>query len=569
MDHGQYESVVKFLDILKDSEGDRKAMQDAVAIFASDIHLAQLQEYTIHESSEELENERSTAVNLYSRYDTKLLNSPDFKEEIPLDNGSGTAVFSYWIEEEGKADGRLDEESINVMRMLSRIINLNIGRYIRLVLEKDAQTHDMASGVYNATGYIAEGQKLIDAGKADQYTAVYLNVSKFKLINQMYGHGIGNIALTEIARNLSMILAELGQSQLVGRLGGDNFVALMKDHVFDEFLEKINDMIVHVAESGRELDIPITFFVGVYKLTAGDQDMSIVMENSSVAYSMARHKEQTEPVFYDEELHKRILREKEIESRMRGALENKEFAVYYQPKVDLDTYELNGAEALVRWLDNGRVVPPVEFVPLFERNGFICNIDFYVLNNVCRSVRNWLDRGIDVIPISVNFSRAHFANTRFTEQIVEVVKKYRVPARYIEIEFTESVDFQDKERLVKAVEYLKSYGIATSMDDFGTGFSSLSLLKTLPVDVLKIDKSLLDSETNQERIIISNVVRMVQEMNIKVITEGVETEEQAGFLKNINCSNAQGYLFDKPLPIDEFEVRLQKGHYEKKELKQN
>ena len=569
MDYRQYENVVKFLDILKNSEGDRAAMQEAISIFASAIHLAQLQEYSIYESSEDLEDLRSVPVNLYSKYDTKLLNAPDFKEEIALDSGSGTAVFSYWIEDEGKTDGRLDGESINVMRMLTRIINLNMGRYVRMVIEKDAQTHDMASGVYNATGYITEGQKIIDAGKGDQYTAVYLNISKFKLINQTYGHGTGNIVLTEIAKKLGAILDSLGQTRLVGRLGGDNFVAMLKDTALDEFLQRISELSVHVADNGRELDVAITMFIGIYKLTAGDQDMSIVMENSSVAYSMARHREQTEPVYYDEELHKRILREKEIESRMRGALENKEFAVYYQPKVNLETYELNGAEALVRWIDNGKVVPPIEFVPLFEKNGFICNIDFYVLNNVCRSLRNWLDRGIDVIPVSVNFSRAHFANARFTEQIVEVVKKYRVPTKYIEIEFTESVDFQDKERLVKAVEYLKSYGISTSMDDFGTGFSSLSLLKTLPVDVLKIDKSLLDSETNQERIIISNVVRMVQEMNIKVITEGVETEEQAGFLKGINCANAQGFLFDKPLPVDEFESRLKKGRYEAADLKKN
>ena len=183
-------------------------------------------------------------------------------------------------------------------------------------------------------------------------------------------------------------------------------------------------------------------------------------------------------------------------------------------------------------------------------------------------MRLWLDQGINIVTVSVNFSKVHFCNPRFTEQIVEVIKRYRIPSKYIEIEFTESVDFQDKDGLVKAVEDLKSYGITTSMDDFGTGFSSLGLLKTLPVDVLKIDKSLLDTQTSfaKERVIISNMVRMVREMNIQVITEGVETQEQVDFLKEINCEYAQGFLFDKPLPIELFEKRLIKGYYEGEEL---
>ncbi len=560
----KYESIVNFLDILRDNAGHADALTDAVAIFAPSLNLIQLQMRTVpdEESSDVC---RPVTRTIYNKYDTNILNAPDYQEEMQQDKG-GTVLFCYWVEKDSD-DNRLSSEDISLMRMLSRIININIGRYTRMLLEENAVTHDVASGVYNAAGYIGEGQKIIDQGNGDQYTALYMNISKFKLVNQMYGHDAGNLVLTQTARKLAALMSELGQARIVGRLGGDNFVVLINDKKLDDFLKRLSDFSVHTACNGREIDIQETFFTGVYKITAGDTDMSIVMENSSVAYSMAHHSEQTEPVYYDEELHKRILREKDIESRMRGALENKEFAVFYQPKVNLETYEMNGAEALVRWIDEGRVVPPIEFVPLFERNGFICNIDFYVLNNVCRSIRNWLDRGIDMVPISVNFSKVHFSNIRFAEQIVEVIKKYRVPTKYIEIEFTETVDYQDKERLVKAVEFLKSYGIATSMDDFGTGFSSLSLLKTLPVDVLKIDKSLLDSKTAQERVIISNVVRMVQEMNIQVITEGVETEEQAGFLKGIHCENAQGYLFDKPLPIDEFESRLKKGLYEESELK--
>ncbi|MBO6138294.1 MAG: EAL domain-containing protein, partial [Lachnospiraceae bacterium] len=192
----------------------------------------------------------------------------------------------------------------------------------------------------------------------------------------------------------------------------------------------------------------------------------------------------------------------------------------------------------------------------------------FVLNSTCRAIRDWLDKGMDVVPISVNFSKVHFSNAFFYKQIVETIKHYHVPPKYIEIEFTESVDVADKEKLVQAVEYLKSYGLTTSMDDFGTGYSSLSLLKNLPVDVLKIDKSLLDAKNSHERVIISNVVRMVNEMNIKVITEGVETPEQAEFLKQIECSAAQGFLFDKPLIREKFEERLAKGYYDKHELKE-
>ncbi len=551
--------IVEFLESLQENGRMDGNIQSAIGILADRISLVQVHAYMEEEDGE------TSQYTFYQRYDTAVLNSPDFQDRIPLDN-NGSMVFQFW---KINAKERCEEEEIDVMRMMSRILVLHLAKYKRALRDLNAITHDEASGAYNTTGYVMEGQKIIDSGMGQQYTALYLNISKFKLINQMYGHEIGNVVLTMIAKNLNQYLKDLGEGQLIGRLGGDNFVALVKDNHLDAFLDHLVDYDLQICHDGSEIFLRLNFFIGVYKIMDSDNDMSIVMENSSVAYSMARHRDRFEPVYYDEELHKRILREKEIEGKMRLALENKEFLVYYQPKIDLNTYELNGAEALVRWKDGDRVIPPVEFVPLFERNGFICNIDFYVLNQVCRNIREWLDRGIDMIPISCNFSKVHFSNSRFTEQIVEVIKKYRVPAKYVEIEFTETVDFQDKESLVKAVEYLKSFGIATSMDDFGTGFSSLSLLKTLPVDVLKIDKSLLDTQTasEKERVIISNVVRMVREMDIQVITEGVETREQAEFLKAINCENAQGFLFDKPLPMEEFELRLQKGYYDGEELK--
>lgn len=425
------------------------------------------------------------------------------------------------------------------------------------------------NGALKENGYAKEGQKILDSGEGSQYAVVYLNVSRFKLVNQMYGHATGNVVLSLITQNLNTYLKSLGSGQMADRLGGDNFVAFVKDCEMKKVIQYLDDFAVEILHEGSEIHLKLNFFTGIYEIQPEDRDIYIVIDNASLAYSMARHSGRCDPVYYNNELHKSLLREKDIEGNMRSALKNKEFEVYYQPKIDLATYSLNGAEALVRWNDGGKIVPPGEFIPLFERNGFICKIDFYVLDHVCASIRHWLDQGLRMVPVSVNFSKVHFNNARFAEQIVEVVRKHSVPAKYIEIEFTETVDFQDKESLIRAVEYLKNYGIVTSMDDFGTGYSSLSLLKTLPVDVLKIDKSLLDVQTSleRERIIISNVVRMVLEMNIQVIAEGVETMEQVEFLRQINCKNAQGYLFDRPLPKQEFEKRLIKGYYEGNELK--
>lgn len=555
----QISQIVRFLDKLQEYGYKDSAMQEAIGIVADSISLGQVQ---IQIKIVDGENDKYLA---YQKYDTKMLNVPDFQEQIPLESSEGFVLFSFWKE---SAEQIWNEDEVGLLRLMSRVMLLHMRKYKRQIKDRTAVTHDVASGTFNATGYVMEGQKIIDAGEGDGYTALYLNISKFKLINQMYGHKTGNLTITFVARKLKEFLDKEGENQFVGRLGGDNFVAMVKDCNVDRFIRFLSDFEVETVYQEEEIRLKLSFFIGVYHIKKEDQNMSAVMENSSVAYSIARHKDRFDPVYYDEDLHRQILREKEIESKMRSALENREFIVYYQPKIDLSNYQINGAEALVRWLDEGRIVPPMEFIPIFERNGFICNIDFYVLNSVCKSMRHWLDQGINVVTVSVNFSKVHFCNPRFTEQIVEVIKRYRIPSKYIEIEFTESVDFQDKEGLVKAVEDLKSYGITTSMDDFGTGFSSLGLLKTLPVDVLKIDKSLLDTQTSfaKERVIISNMVRMVREMNIQVITEGVETQEQVDFLKEINCEYAQGFLFDKPLPIELFEKRLIKGYYEGGEL---
>lgn len=552
--------VVSFLDKLQEYDQDEVSLQSAIEILANSISLVQVK--ALFEDVDR----QVTQFDFYQKCNDFINNQADYEEKLSFDGEKRYLTLQYWKEQNKSED---TEEEKNVMQMMSRILVLYFAKYQRKLRDENEITHDVESGAWNTTGFVAEGQKIIAKGQGCKYTALYLNISKFKLINQMYGHEFGNLVLASVARDMKSYLSSLDQHQLLGRIGGDNYVVLVKDQHLNLFLEHLVNFKLDISYDNSNICLPINFFSGIYQIKEDDQEMYQIIEKSSEASSVAKNRISFEPVYYDQDLHRQIVREKEIENNMHQALENKEFVVYYQPKIDLNTYHLNGAEALVRWIEKGKIVPPMEFIPVFEKNGFICNMDFYVLDVVCRDITEWLKVGIDLFPISVNFSKVHFLNPGFTEQIIEVLKKYQVPARYIEIEFTETVDYKDKATFVRAVESLKSFGISTSIDDFGTGFSSLSLLKTLPVDMLKIDKSLLDVQTSseKERVIISNVVRMVKEMDIQVITEGVETREQADFLKEIKCDNAQGFLFDKPLPKEQFEKRLIKGYYEGEELK--
>ena len=295
---------------------------------------------------------------------------------------------------------------------------------------------------------------------------------------------------------------------------------------------------------------------GIYKISKSDNDINTIMDRANTARKTIKGGHKNSFAFYDKEMHKKILKEKEIENSMVDALNNGEFIVYFQPKYSLSDYQIIGAEALVRW-DNPQkgLIPPIEFIPVFERNGFIVNIDFYVFEEVCKKIREWMDEGQKVVPISVNLSRMHFVNSNFIEKFKLIVDKYKIPTRLIELELTETAVLDNIEGLLDTMNNLKEKGFVISMDDFGTGYSSLNLLKELPVDILKLDRAFFTEkdESNNEKIVISNVIKMAKELKMKVISEGVETISQVEFLKQIGCDMVQGYLFSKPMPVKEFE----------------
>lgn len=244
------------------------------------------------------------------------------------------------------------------------------------------------------------------------------------------------------------------------------------------------------------------------------------------------------------------------------ALKNEEFVVYFQPKFCLSSSTVGGAEALVRWKQPRRgLIPPDDFIPRFEKNGFIVSLDLYVFEQVCKKLREWLDDGIEAIPISVNVSKLHFYTPDDTEKYISLVRGYNIPSRLLVLEITESVAVENVEYLKNVLEGWKEEGMRIALDDFGTGYSSLNLLSKLPFDELKLDKEFMleISRSEKSRILVSSLIKMAHQLKMDLVAEGVETEEQYAFLKAQGCDTVQGYFYSPPLPIEEFERQFLRG----------
>jgi EAL domain-containing protein (putative c-di-GMP-specific phosphodiesterase class I)/GGDEF domain-containing protein len=395
-------------------------------------------------------------------------------------------------------------------------------------------------------------------------TAVYFNLRHLTLINRDIGRGAADIA---IHNYFNMIKDIIGDKGIICRVGGDNFVGVFDDSLLNDVLGILSGTpVIYEPNSGKR--IMLSANTGVFRMT---QDFTFdapgdVMDRILPALQAAKIGGKDSVVFYDDSME--VSREKrmEIQKLFPKALENKEFKVFYQPKIDIATGKLVGAEALCRWIRDGRIVPPMEFIPVLEQNTDICQLDFYMLDSVCADIRRWLDEGGNVVRISVNLSRKHMMDVDLLDHIMNIVDKHNVPHEYIEIELTETttdVEFRDLKRVVSG---LQQQGIYTSVDDFGMGYSSLNLLREIPWNVLKVDRCFLpvdsDDSTSSRTVMFKYVVAMAKELGLECIAEGVETQNQVKILRDNNCLYAQGFLFDKPLPLADFEERLKSGNYD-------
>ena len=417
--------------------------------------------------------------------------------------------------------------------------------------------HDFLTGLPNRVLLTERCAQAI--GQANRHKKqvglLFLDLDFFKRINDSLGHAIGDQLLQSVADRL---VATVRATDTVCRQGGDEFVILLAE------IEQLLDA-TYVAEKllaafalphhidGHELQVSLSIGISIYPDDGSDADT--VMQNADTAMFHAKANGRNKYQFFRADMNTNAVQRLAIESSLRRALRQGEFLMHYQPQIDLASGAIIGAEALIRWQDPEHgLVPPRQFVPIAEECGLIVPIGLWVLREVCRQIRAWLDAGMQAVTVAVNISAVEFRHKNFPEDVAQILKDTGLEPHYLELEVTESILMQDAETSALVLDALKVMGVRLAIDDFGTGYSSLSYLKRFPIDTLKIDPSFMrDIATDpDDGSIVSAVIGMGKNLKQRVIAEGVETHAQLDFLLARQCDEGQGFLFNHPLPAEDF-----------------
>ncbi|MEG1966633.1 MAG: EAL domain-containing protein [Clostridia bacterium] len=416
---------------------------------------------------------------------------------------------------------------------------------------------DEITALPNWMGFRAEANKrLLCVGPENPYAMVTFDINKFKLINDLFGYQRGNEILV---RSGEIIREALDEGECCCRAGADCFYLLVRYQNDEVLLTRLKWL--EQRFEGLIDNYKIKLSMGICTIYEAEADISSYCDRANLSRTIAKKTSTSNYHFFKETNRLELLREKELENVMDAALEKGEFVVYMQPKFEAKNSALLGAEALVRWQrPNEGLVPPIHFIPLFEKNGFIRKLDLYMFESVC----SWLEKQMrempekELLPISVNISRAHLSNPSLPDDLRRIAHKHGVPTKLLEIELTESAVFENLEEVGALMAQLKKDGFLLAIDDFGSGYSSLASLKALPADIVKMDKSFLDEAENDERgkRIIIGMVRMIKSLNMITLAEGVETLAQLEMLRNAGCDVVQGYYHARPMPLDDYEKLL-------------
>ena len=420
--------------------------------------------------------------------------------------------------------------------------------------------HDRLTGAYNRYKFF----QLLDQRrkKNTAYTVAAINIRKFKYINELFSSDRSDQLLKDICAALQRCMEP---GEFFCRDTADTFAICLNTADRERAQARLNAILEQLKDSGQNMHptYPVTFYGGCatpddcVDKNSNEELMSHVM----LALSYAKQSQQATVTFYDSKAHDRETLNNYIENRMEWALEHGEFQMYFQPKMDLQNHTISGAEALVRWIVDGKqTIFPDQFIPLFERNGFCIKLDFYMVEEACKQIRTWMDDGRSPIPISVNQTKLLLYEDDYVERLCAITRKYDVPNRYITLEILEGLALENPEKVAVCIDQLHSHGFSISMDDFGNGYASLTTLSQLQIDELKLDRSfLLQADQNTEhnrRKILEVVIEVAKRLHISIVAEGIETEAHEQLMREMHCNYGQGYFYSRPILADEFTAKF-------------
>lgn len=434
-----------------------------------------------------------------------------------------------------------------------KIVMGRINSVIKLresVLTLTAVEHDELTGIYTRQAFFYHAKTLLKAKAEERFHLIVADIRDFKLINSSYGDKIGDEVLCYLAKTYTKMFRD----GLVSRYGSDQFVCMTYGD-WDLSLETMKKLTEEIAENAPIPNLMIKY--GVYEDVDTSLPISVICDRGFMAIRSIRDNYEHSIAYYTEEMNQKQMQDRALENRFESAISNKEFVAYFQPKYDVKIEKIVGAESLVRWINSdGSMVMPGDFIPLYERDGLIVRLDEHIFRHVCEFQRELMEKGQELLPISVNLSRASIHYIGVVDRYVEIVKETGIPFSCVPIELTETATLNNV-KIRDFTERLVNAGFALHMDDFGSGYSSLITLSELPFNTLKIDKSLIDCIGQQKgRMVVQQVIILAHGLGMNVIAEGVETAEQVELLREMECDDIQGFYYSRPLPREEFIKKL-------------
>ena len=422
-------------------------------------------------------------------------------------------------------------------------------------LYKSAFT-DLITGTFN-WNYLEAFLEVPGDKKIEDYAFAHFDVKQFRVINEAYGH----IAANKVLNNIVKTMNEADFVYASARCHNDNFAMLLKDMPEPEMKQKLKDFFEKLSVLEEDPFYKIYYKCGVVPMQRAMLSGNRVADAAKMAQALCTNQKGTEIIFYTDKMHDDLSWGNYIKAYVETAIEQDEFVVYLQPKFDIKTEKIKGAEALIRWnYKNKEFLPPYRFIPFFEKDGSIAKIDDLVLTKVCEAMARWKKEGKPLYPISVNLSRSCMYDEKLIEKLVGIVDSYGVDHHLIDFELTESATYDNMEHMLSVLRKLRDCGFKISMDDFGTGYSSLSLLTQMPIDTLKIDKSFVDpiaaaNEHKEDIIVLRHIIDLAKELGFVCLAEGAESRPQVDRLRDLGCEIIQGYYYSKPISLGEYEEK--------------